>query len=113
MFPTRVVYACALYYRIHKRFSYCARAFSELLLEEMATYATPGERPPVGLPPSREAIIDQYGDEMDEALVGPVYLRLDDPAFRSYVQYANQTYEEEEAGDEELGLDLSAPPPES
>ena len=79
----------------------------------MATYATPGERPPVGLPPSREAIIDQYGDEMDEALVGPVYLRLDDPAFRSYVQYANQTYEEEEAGDEELGLDLSAPPPES
>ncbi|CAI8014996.1 Ras GTPase-activating protein 1, partial [Geodia barretti] len=80
---------------------------------KMATYATPGERPPVGLPPSREAPSDQYGDEMDEALVGPVYLRLDDPAFRSYVQYANQTYEEEEAGDEELGLDLSAPPPES
>ena len=75
--------------------------------------ATPGERPPVALPPSREAISEQYGDEMDEALVGPVYLRLDDPAFRSYVQYANQTYEEEEAGDEELGLDLSAPPPES
>ena len=76
----------------------------------MANYATSGERPPVGLPPSR---YDQYADEMDEALVGPVYLRLDDPAFRSYVQYANQSYEEEEVGEEELGLDLSAPPPES
>ena len=75
---------------------------------KMATYCLLGER----LPSSRE-ISDQYADDMDEALVGPVYLRLDDPAFRSYVQYANQTYEEEEAGEEEIGLDLSAPPPES
>lgn len=54
-------------------------------------------------------------DEMDDAIVGPVYLRLDDPTFRSYWQYANATYdfEAEEAGDDELGLDLSAPPPES
>ena len=76
----------------------------------METYS---ERPAAALPVSRGDPVDQYGDDMD-ALVGPVYLRLDDPAFRSYVQYANQTYyEEEEAGEEEIGLDLSAPPPES
>lgn len=70
----------------------------------------PGERPGVSRDP-----FDQYGEEIDETLVGPVYLRLDDPAFRSYGQYANQTYEQEdEVGEEaELGLDLSAPPPES
>jgi hypothetical protein len=63
------------------------------------------------MPPSREA--SEYGDEMDDALVGPVYLRLDDPSFRSYGQYASQ-YEEEEVGEaDEIGLDLSAPPPES
>ena len=80
----------------------------------MATYAA-GERTAAGLPPFRADSGDQYGDEIDDqALVGPVYLRLDDPAFRSYVQYATQAYlEEEEVGEDEIELDLSAPPPES
>ena len=97
----------------HRKVKICSNCASASAgFQKMATYATPGERPPASLPSSRETS-DQYGEEMDEALVGPVYLRLDDPTFRSYVQYANQTYEEEEAGEEELGLDLSAPPPES
>ena len=83
----------------------------------MATHGSMGEsysQRQSGLPSSREGSEYGYVDEIDETLVGPVYLRLDDPSFRSYVQYANQTYElEEEVGDDEIGLDLSAPPPES
>ena len=55
-----------------------------------------------------------WADEGDDALVGPVYLQLDE--FRSYGQYANATYEQEledDGGDDEKELDLSAPPPES
>ena len=37
--------------------------------------------------PSREGSEYGYFDEMDETLVGPVYLRLDE--LRSYDQYAN------------------------
>lgn len=62
----------------------------------------------------RDGFVDDYTDEMDDTLVGPVYLRLDDPTFRSYYLYANATYDmDAEEGDDELGLDLSAPPPES
>ena len=79
--------------------------------------ATQGESPrEAGLFLSRESSDYGWVDEGDDALVGPVYLRLDDPAFRSYVQYANATYEQEledEVGDDEGELDLSAPPPES
>jgi Ras GTPase-activating protein 1 len=79
--------------------------------------ATQGESPrEAGFSLLRDSSDYGWADEGDDALVGPVYLRLDDPAFRSYVQYANTTYEqelEEEVGDDEIGLDLSAPPPES
>lgn len=64
----------------------------------------------------RDGFVDDYteSDEIDDTLVGPVYLRLDDPTFRSYCLYANSTFDlEAEEGEDELGLDLSAPPPES
>lgn len=66
----------------------------------------------------RDGFAEDYtvseSDEMDDTLVGPVYLRLDDPTFRSYCLYANATFDvEAEEGEDELGLDLSAPPPES
>ena len=80
----------------------------------MATLSVSEALRQAGRPPSREDWDYENTDEIDETLVGPVYLRLDDPSFRSYVQYANTTYEqEEEVVDEEIGLDLSAPPPES
>lgn len=80
------------------------------MCSKMATQGS-GESPPEGLPSSGVVGDGAWIDEMDDTLVGPVYLRLDDPTFRPYY---NATYEmEEEVGDEEIGLDLSAPPPES
>ena len=82
----------------------------------MATSRSSRENVFEGLPPSSEEV--GWTEEEEEALVGPVYLRLDDLAFRSYGQYAPDdnalTYElEEEIADEDIGLDLNAPPPES
>ena len=64
---------------------------------------------------SREVSGYGYADDHDnDETVDPVYLQLTDLTCRSYVQYDNAAYDvEEEIGDEEIGLDLSAPPPES
>ena len=60
----------------HRKVKICSNCASASAgFQKIATYATPGERPPASLPSSRETS-DQYGEEMDEALVGPVYLRL-------------------------------------
>ncbi len=53
--------------------------------------------------------------EDDESLPEPIYLRLDNKLF----EYRDSYYEEEledsgeEVAEDEIGLDLSAPPPES
>ena len=44
----------------------------------------------------------------------PVYLRLDDLAFRSYYPYAmDENLYDEDMGDDPVGMDLTAPPPDS
>lgn len=56
---------------------------------------------------------DEYDDDTP---IDPVYLRLDDTAFRSYYHYEldeGALPYEDEIGDEQVGLDLTAPPPES
>ena len=61
-----------------------------------------------------------FGDgteESDEdAPIDPVYLRLDDKVLRSYYHYdfdEGAFPYEDEVGDDQVGLDLTAPPAES
>lgn len=59
-----------------------------------------------------------YAYDDDESLPEPIYLRLDNRLFQYRDSYYTEEPEEpedsgEEVAEDEIGLDLSAPPPES
>lgn len=64
----------------------------------------------------KQRLLPEFDDQDDEKLPEPIYLRLNNHLFdyrESYYEDDGDDDSEGEIADDQIGLDLTAPPPES